>query len=156
MQLLKMLRLFSFAAIVILLSACSDESGEEASYNETELEILQLINQYRIIHNLEELSMDESMYLHAVVHTKYMIDQESISHANFESRANALSEEIGASAFAENVAAGQRNAQAVVDAWLNSSGHKENIEGDYNLTGIAAIRNNEGVMYYTQIFARSN
>ncbi len=46
-------------------------------------------------------------------------------------------------------------AQAVVEAWLNSAGHKANIEGNYTHFGIA-IRENpvNGKKYFTNIFAK--
>jgi uncharacterized protein YkwD len=36
--------------------------------------------------------------------------------------------------------------------WLNSPGHRKNIEGPYNLTGIAMAKAKDGTMYFTQIF----
>ncbi len=55
-------------------------------------------------------------------------------------------------AAAENVAYGQMSAEEVVDGWLHSPGHRQNIEGDYNLTGIGVAQNKDGVIYFTQIF----
>jgi len=59
-----------------------------------------------------------------------------------------------ASGFAENVAAGQPTAQSVMTAWLNSSGHKANIEGNYTHIGIGVAKDQNGSKYYTQIFYR--
>ena len=43
----------------------------------------------------------------------------------------------------------------VVERWLNSPGHKKNIEGNYNLTGIGVIQADQVTYYFTQIFVLS-
>ncbi len=55
---------------------------------------------------------------------------------------------------AENVAYGNMTAAKVVDGWLHSPGHKKNIEGNYNLTGIGTVQREDGVIYFTQIFIK--
>ena len=57
---------------------------------------------------------------------------------------------------AENVAENHSSnpvAQAM-DAWLESEGHRENIEGAFDLTGIGMIENEDGAYFFTQIFAQ--
>lgn len=58
-------------------------------------------------------------------------------------------------AAAENVAYNRGYTDPVakaVEGWLNSSGHRRNIEGNYNLTGIGVAKNSQGAYYFTQIF----
>jgi uncharacterized protein YkwD len=38
--------------------------------------------------------------------------------------------------------------------WLNSSGHKANIEGNFAHISIATIKDSQGRYYYTQLFYR--
>jgi uncharacterized protein YkwD len=45
-------------------------------------------------------------------------------------------------------------AREVVDGWLNSPGHRRNIEGDFRLTGIGIAKRSDGMVYFTQIFIR--
>ncbi|NUS01102.1 MAG: CAP domain-containing protein, partial [Nonomuraea sp.] len=60
----------------------------------------------------------------------------------------------GGSAFAENIAYGQRTAADVVSAWMNSSGHRANIMNcAYTLIGVGAAKNARGTVYWTQDFA---
>jgi len=59
---------------------------------------------------------------------------------------------IGGDSMAENVALGQTTAQEAVDSWLSSEGHKQNIEGSYNLTGVGVAQGSDGDLYFTQIF----
>jgi len=54
----------------------------------------------------------------------------------------------------ENIAKGQTSAQSVMDAWMNSTGHRENILNP-NFTEIGVgYSNNYGVPYWTQMFIR--
>jgi uncharacterized protein YkwD len=56
---------------------------------------------------------------------------------------------------AENVAVNQgyRNpASEAVRGWLASRGHRENIEGPYQSTGVGVASDAAGNVYFTQIF----
>lgn len=61
----------------------------------------------------------------------------------------------GKRGWAENVAAGYDPA-SVVDAWINSPGHRANLLGDYNYVGIGYATNpgSEYGSYFTQDFAK--
>ena len=50
---------------------------------------------------------------------------------------------------------GRNTAEGVVKMWLNSQGHRENIEGDYNMTGIGISKSADGTPYFTEIFIRA-
>jgi uncharacterized protein YkwD len=77
----------------------------------------------------------------------------AFGHAGFDKRINTITKQIGnIRAAAENVAFGKLTAKQVVDGWLHSPNHKKNIEGDYNFTGIGVAKDNDGLVYYTQIF----
>ena len=43
-----------------------------------------------------------------------------------------------------------------VDGWIKSDGHRQNMEGNYNLTGIGVAMNPQGEYYFTQIFILKN
>jgi len=117
-------------------------------------QILELINKHRESAGLTSLVKNETAKQLCIDHTKYMISIEKINHDNFGKRADVLKETEKANSIAENVASFYPDAQSVVAAWLNSSGHKNNIEGDYTHTGIASIKDEKGNYYYTQIFYR--
>jgi uncharacterized protein YkwD len=42
----------------------------------------------------------------------------------------------------------------VIDGWIHSPGHRQNILGHYNLTGIAIAYDSQHKPYYTQVFAK--
>lgn len=57
---------------------------------------------------------------------------------------------------AENIAAGQRTAAEVMNSWMNSTGHKANIlNSTFNQIGVGVAKDNNGKLYWTQMFIRS-
>ncbi len=57
------------------------------------------------------------------------------------------------SAWGENIASGQRTPEAVVTAWMNSSGHRANIlSSNFSKIGVGYAVNSNGTPYWTQIF----
>ncbi len=160
---MKYTKLISVLILVVLtLNSCKKDDDTDASrsdgattYSEIEKEILRLTNEHRKTLEKPDLVMNEILWKGAGEHTQYMINKGKIGHDNFSERLVKLIEELGSGGGrAENVAKGQRTAKAVVDAWLDSQGHRENIEGDFTIIGIAAIKDANGNYYYTQIFVR--
>ncbi len=45
-------------------------------------------------------------------------------------------------------------AASAVEAWMKSPGHRANILGDYDMTGVGVERSADGSYYFTQIFIR--
>lgn len=117
-------------------------------------EILKLVNEHRT--SIDKSTMERSSLADELAedHTRYMIEISDLNHDNLNDRGQQLVREVGARSWAENVAVGQQSAKQVMDSWLNSLGHKRNIEGDYTHIGIAAIKNDNGSYYYTQLFYR--
>ena len=54
---------------------------------------------------------------------------------------------------AENVAYGY-NVTSVVDAWMNSPGHRANILGDFTHIGVGVAKGSDGQLYYVQNFGK--
>lgn len=62
---------------------------------------------------------------------------------------------ISYSAAGENIAMGQKTAQAVVQGWMNSSGHRANIlSKSFTQIGIGYAKSSSGKIYWTQMFIR--
>lgn len=117
-------------------------------------QILDLVNQHRESIGKLELTRNVTADDLAAAHTNYMISQGEISHTDFISRLRSLQDEENADAAAENVAAGYDSAEAVMEGWIGSSGHRTNIEGNFTHIGIAAGKDSNGKYYYTQLFYR--
>ncbi len=117
-------------------------------------EILNLVNDHRISIGLEPIRRDQQhASAHAVEHTQYMIEKGKLSHDNFSVRSKAMKDR-GALAVGENVAYGYKDAETLVNAWLNSPSHKSVIEGNYTHSGFGVIKDDRGVYYFTQLFYR--
>lgn len=151
--------------ICFVLAICSIScSDDDASVNENgisneetktiESEIFQLVNNHRA--SISKPSLEANVLANnlAKEHTLYMINKGDISHDNSDLRGQRLFSEEQASRVGENVAYRYKTAQEVMEAWLNSSGHKKNIEGDYTHIGISAIKSEAGAYYYTQLFLK--
>lgn len=121
-------------------------------------EVHQQINQYRQSLNLSPLTLNEHISRQAEMHSRNMAQgQVKFSHQGFESRLEAIEDYISYRSAAENVAYNQgygNPAERAVTGWIESKGHRQNIVGDYNLTGIGIAQNERGEYYFTQIFIK--
>ena len=137
------------------LESCKKDAVSPSA-NAMDNEILTLINNHRKSLSLTELQYNEIIFQQALIHSTNMANgTTAFGHDGFETRiANIKTSLGGGSSAGENVAMGYTSAQAVVDGWLNSPGHKANIEGNYNLTGISSYKKADGAYYFTQIFLK--
>ena len=130
------------------------QSGLEAFTQSTKSEILEDLNIYRKANGLSELQPLAEGSIESEDHNYYMIDAGAVSHDNFSDRASYLMNAVGASKVGENVGYGYRTSEAVINAWLKSRGHKDNIEGNYTHFGISVRQDAEGKNYFTNIFVK--
>lgn len=109
---------------------------------------------------VDPLTWDYSLEQAAYVHTSDMANGGFMSHTG--SDGSQPSERVSATGYdwrttGENVAAGQKDIDAVMTAWLNSAGHCKNImSANYTQMGAASVSNPDtryGI-YWTQVFAR--
>lgn len=149
------------------LTSCSkDRMGEELeaaelnselpaiSYSSFELEVVELVNSYRLESNLPELYLLDDGSHQAELHNQHMIEHNEVCHDDFPSRYSALVNDVHAKAVSENVAFGYRTAEAVVQAWIKSEGHRKNLLGDHTHFGISISEDANGKNYFTNIFVR--
>ncbi len=109
--------------------------------------VLQLVNQQRKANGLHELVMDSSLLNSAMVRAGE--NALLFSHTRPDgSIAFSLNDKM----IAENIAAGQATPQQVMNSWMKSQGHKENILSKNAKTiGIGVVKHN-GVYYWVQCF----
>ena len=119
-----------------------------------EVEILELINEYRIEKDLTPLNNLSVIKSVAFTHTDYMVSVNQVSHDNFFRRKSSLVQNAAAKKVSENVAYAYTTAPSVVKAWLNSPSHKATIEGDFTDFDISAEQNSDGKWYFTNIFIK--
>uniref|UniRef100_UPI004049E7D2 CAP domain-containing protein n=1 Tax=Gelidibacter sp. TaxID=2018083 RepID=UPI004049E7D2 len=153
------------ALIALLSFSCSTEEFPEENIDQTallnapapkviEIEILERINNHRINLGLNPLNNLNIIKSVAYTHTDYMVSVDEVNHDNFFQRKNSLVQNAAATKVSENVAYAYSSAEAVVNAWINSDGHRANIEGDFTDFEISAEQNEEGKWYYTNIFIK--
>jgi uncharacterized protein YkwD len=125
----------------------------------TDLEkaVNQQINEYRASKKLPPLSVDPRISQIARIHSENMANgKATFSHDGFEKRAKAIT--IPYQGVAENLAYNMGYSDPVrnaVEGWIKSDGHRKNMEGKFNLTGIGIAKNAKGEYYFTQLFVRS-
>jgi uncharacterized protein YkwD len=119
--------------------------------------ILYYVNAYRTKHHLNPLQMNPQMSAEAAKHSRDMVRHAiPFGHKYFDKRIHRLFKEIkNCQGGSENVAYNYKDGKDVVKNWLTSSGHRRNIEGNFNLTGIGLARDKNGKLYFTQIFLRT-
>jgi uncharacterized protein YkwD len=119
--------------------------------------VLFYINEYRQHHGLSKLTMDSRMVAQAKQHSQDMANHRmGFGHKYFEQRIATLRSQIkNTGAGSENVAYNYKNAREVVQQWVKSPGHRRNIEGHFNLTGVGVARDKQGKLYYTQMFLQA-
>ncbi|PKB42865.1 Cysteine-rich secretory protein family protein [Cellulophaga sp. RHA19] len=143
--------IFSFA-----LTSCSkdnlDDELSTKSSAELENELFAQVNKHRESIGKQPLLKSTIAKQYAEKHCIYMATTKDLSHANFEERAKAISEKTGANYISENIANSYKSAQETITSWLQSDGHKANLEGDYTHTGISVMYEQDGDYYYTQLF----
>lgn len=114
------------------------------------------VNQYRAKKGLPALTLNPQISEQARLHSQAMANgRVPFSHQGFEQRAKVIGRTLAYRRFAENVAynQGYRDpGQQAVQGWIKSPGHRKNMEGTFNLTGIGIAQNSKGEYYFTQLF----
>lgn len=125
-------------------------SGE---MTEIEKKVVELTNQERRKQGLADLKIDTELSRVAKTKSKDMQEKNYFSHTSptYGSPFDMMRDfGISYNAAAENIAQGQRTAEEVVQAWMNSSGHRANIlNGNYTHIGVGHDPNGN---YWTQMF----
>ena len=148
----------TFFLLFILSTSCENNpvsDNQNNPSNSIEQKVHQLINQHRVSIGLTELEWNETIAAECRNHSIEMANAHTINHDGFYDRVNKIKETIPWNWAGENVAYNY-SAQGAVTAWLNSPGHKSNIESNSNLTGVGVAFDEDSVMYFTQIFIRSS
>ncbi len=139
------MKLFILSLLIGVFSTPQEESKKE---------IFELINIERVNEGLTPLEIDKTSVFFAEQHTTYMAQNKAISHDNFDHRAQRISNKEEATYIGENVARTTGTNSFLVGNWMKSKLHKKEILGDYTHTAIGIAEDENGVIYYTQIFIK--
>ncbi|MDF2948409.1 MAG: putative Calcium-chelating exported protein [Sedimentibacter sp.] len=121
-----------------------------------EEKVAQLVNIEREKNGLQPLTFDSSISNVARTKSKDMADNNYFAHQSptYGSAGDMLSNfGIKWSAWGENIASGQDTPEEVVNAWMNSEGHRANIlSQNFGKIGVGYVTNTSGTPYWTQLF----
>ena len=116
-------------------------------------QVATLVNKERAKVGLSPVTLDTTLSRAAQVRAKEIVNYFSHTRPNGSSFSSAISEQgISFRGSGENIAYGQRTPEAVMNAWMNSEGHRANIlNANYTKIGVGYYQIN-GVNYWTQLF----
>jgi uncharacterized protein YkwD len=124
-----------------------------------ESEFLTLVNAHRRSLGASPLTYSKGLGEIASLHSLNMANKTvDFGHTGFSGRcADARVALGGGNLCAENVAMGQKDAKSVFTSWMNSSGHRANIENPrHTHTGLGMKKSASGSVYWTQILMEKN
>jgi uncharacterized protein YkwD len=119
-------------------------------------QVLALVNDERAKAGCGALTTSSALQRAAQGHSADMAANSYFSHDSQDGRS--FSDRIRAAgysggAIAENIAAGQQSASAVMQSWMNSSGHRANILNcSYRHLGVGYAKGGSMSPYWTQDF----
>ena len=116
-------------------------------------QVVALVNAERAKHGLSALKVDAKVQQAALVRAKETAQSFSHTRPNGSSFSTALTEAgVSYRRAGENIAYGQSTPQQVMNAWMNSSGHRANILNEnFTTIGVGYTVIN-GTAYWTQLF----
>lgn len=117
-------------------------------------EVVRLTNSARSQNGYAALVEDGALSEAAAVRAREIARSFSHTRPSGASFSSALSESgVSYLRAGENIASGQKSASEVVNAWMNSPGHRANIlNSSYSRIGSASV-NIDGTFYWVQLFA---
>ena len=131
----------------------NDSFLDNEALHEYEKEVIRLVNEIRIQNGLNAFETDINLSRVARIKSQDMKDNNYFSHTSpvYGSPFDMMKKfGISYRTAGENIAKGQRTPRDVVNAWMNSDGHRANIlNSSFNKIGVGYV--NDG-NYWTQMF----
>ena len=138
-------------------SAENGSEGRQAESTQAEA-ILKLLNQERSKAGVPALKLSDKLTNIAYTKAKDMADKNYFSHESptYGSPFDMLKQfGVSYSYAGENIAAGQKTAEEVMNSWMNSSGHRQNIlNKNYTELGVGFYRGGQYGTEWVQLFIK--
>lgn len=127
--------------------------SDEATLSYAE-QVVKLVNEERAKAGLPALKMDADITAAANVRAKEIVQKFSHTRPNGSNFSTVLKEQgVSFRGSGENIAWGQKSPEQVMNAWMNSEGHRANIlNKNYKNIGVGYYQNEKGVNYWVQLF----
>jgi uncharacterized YkwD family protein len=131
----------------------AQQPAQAASVSAYEQKVVELTNQERAKYGVPALQLDENLSKVARAKSMDMKNKGYFDHTSptYGSPFDMMKQfGISYSSAGENIAMGQRSPEEVVNAWMNSEGHRKNIlNGSFTHIGVGYV---ESGNYWTQMF----
>ena len=112
--------------------------------------VIELVNEERAQYGLSPLSADSALMNSAGIRAKELVTL--FSHTRPDGSSYRTLMPSGLMTWGENVAMGQRSPESVMESWMNSQGHRENIlSDDFSLIGVGCYSDGS-TLYWVQNF----
>lgn len=118
---------------------------------------LDLANSARVKRGLSAMTWDDGAAAVALGHSEQMAEEGFFDHVspNGHNLGDRLDfGRVDYRAAGENIAYGQTSAIFAHEGWMNSSGHRKNMLGDFNRLGVGVAFTSDKAPYYTQNFLK--
>lgn len=118
--------------------------------------VIELVNAERARRGRDAFATDDLVTAAAEIHSDDMAAHQNMSHTGSDgSNTGDRLERVGFSwrGWGENIGAGYADAAAMVDGWMNSTGHREIILSDNTFVGVSVIPAADGRLYWTLVVA---
>jgi uncharacterized protein YkwD len=141
-------------------SACDGAGPSTTSLDAEEQRFLELLNQHRAANGRDPVAGCTSLNRAAQGHSEDMRDQNYFDHSGLNGSSpidracDACYESCEVTGWGENIAAGNSDAEATFDQWVNSPGHNANMLGaNFAVVGIGrATDGGTYGSYWTTVF----
>ena len=127
------------------------EADKELTFAE---QVVELVNQERTKAGLNAVTLDQNIASVALVRAKEIETSFSHTRPNGSKFSTALTEQgVTFKGAGENIAWGQKSPEVVMQAWMNSEGHRANIlNKNSTKIGVGYYQNAAGRNFWTQLF----
>ncbi|GAA2184235.1 CAP domain-containing protein [Micromonospora lupini] len=136
-------------------STTSGSGGASGTVGTQAQQVVDLVNAERAKAGCKALNIDDKLMTAAQRHSQDQADHQNMSHTGSDgSDTGVRLDRVGYAwrTYGENVAWNQKTPAAVMDAWMNSSGHRANILNcAFTEIGVGIASSNGP--YWTQVFA---
>lgn len=109
-----------------------------------------MVNAERAKAGLAPLTLDQELSANAAVRAEEIVHAFSHTRPNGSAFSSAIT--ISYRRAGENIAYGYPTAEAVMDGWMNSSGHRANIlQSSFTKIGVGVVQR-DNTLYWVQLF----
>ena len=149
------------AQAYVALGDCSPGADWGTLRQDLTQRVIELVNQHRAARGLAQLQVSTPLTSSAIWKSRHMARYQYMAHNDpappvargVGDRLLACGYPANNAGWGENIAYGYASADAVMQGWLNSPGHRSNIENSsYRAIGVGAASSSAGTLYWTQQF----